>query len=149
MCPWGAQSQNICRFLQILWFIYPSHSGYANCQVPILYNLLFSSNSLIILLELAVVGVCITQFIVVLFYFLRNDGMEDRYSILMTFDSQDSTDDFYHHFNGKPFSSLEVCGLCSRHITEVFYWIYLQKESRLIVLCIKFWASQNFLMPKY
>lgn len=38
----------------------------------------------------------------------RNDGMEDRYSILIRFDSQDSTDDFYKHFNGSRFSSLEV-----------------------------------------
>ncbi|BBG99163.1 zinc finger C3HC4-type RING finger family protein [Prunus dulcis] len=37
-----------------------------------------------------------------------NDGMEDRYSILIRFDSQDSTDDFYKHFNGSRFSSLEV-----------------------------------------
>ncbi|BFG24770.1 hypothetical protein CerSpe_110440 [Prunus speciosa] len=39
---------------------------------------------------------------------VRNDGMEDRYSILIRFDSQDSTDDFYKHFNGSRFSSLEV-----------------------------------------
>lgn len=34
--------------------------------------------------------------------------MEDRYSILIRFDGQDSTDDFYKHFNGSRFSSLEV-----------------------------------------
>jgi hypothetical protein len=39
----------------------------------------------------------------------RNDGMEDRYSILISFDAQDSTDNFYKHFNGRRFSSLEVC----------------------------------------
>ncbi|KAM2305785.1 hypothetical protein ACFXTH_025306 [Malus domestica] len=39
---------------------------------------------------------------------VRNDGMEDRYSILIRFDSQDSTDNFYKHFNGRRFSSLEV-----------------------------------------
>jgi BRCA1-associated protein len=38
----------------------------------------------------------------------RNDGMEDRYSILISFDAQDSTDNFYKHFNGRRFSSLEV-----------------------------------------
>ncbi|XP_059459018.1 BRAP2 RING ZnF UBP domain-containing protein 2 [Corylus avellana] len=39
---------------------------------------------------------------------VRNDGMEDRYSILIRFDSQESTDNFYKHFNGRRFSSLEV-----------------------------------------
>lgn len=38
----------------------------------------------------------------------RNDGMEDRYSILIRFDGQDSTDNFFRHFNGRRFSSLEV-----------------------------------------
>ncbi|KAM6602329.1 hypothetical protein CsatA_021938 [Cannabis sativa] len=38
---------------------------------------------------------------------VRNDGMEDRYSILIRFDSQDSADKFYKHFNGRRFSSLE------------------------------------------
>ncbi|XP_077216737.1 zinc finger (C3HC4-type RING finger) family protein [Tasmannia lanceolata] len=39
---------------------------------------------------------------------VRNDGVDDRYSILIRFDSQNSTDNFYTHFNGKRFSSLEV-----------------------------------------
>ncbi|KAL5574509.1 hypothetical protein UlMin_016208 [Ulmus minor] len=39
---------------------------------------------------------------------VRNDGMEDRYSILIRFDGQDSTDNFYKHFNGTRFSSLEA-----------------------------------------
>lgn len=39
---------------------------------------------------------------------VRNDGMEDRYSILIRFDDQNSTDTFYKHFNGRRFSSLEV-----------------------------------------
>ncbi|PON34697.1 BRCA1-associated [Trema orientale] len=39
---------------------------------------------------------------------VRNDGMEDRYSILIRLDSQDSTDNFYKHFNGSRFSSLEA-----------------------------------------
>ncbi|KAA8541958.1 hypothetical protein F0562_023110 [Nyssa sinensis] len=39
---------------------------------------------------------------------VRNDGMEDRYSILIRFDDQNSTDTFYNHFNGRRFSSLEV-----------------------------------------
>ncbi|WCJ40438.1 zinc finger (C3HC4-type RING finger) family protein [Euphorbia peplus] len=42
---------------------------------------------------------------------VRNDGMEDRYSILIRFDNQDSADKFYQHFNGRQFNSLEedVC----------------------------------------
>ncbi|KAF6166910.1 hypothetical protein GIB67_020139 [Kingdonia uniflora] len=39
---------------------------------------------------------------------VRSDGMEDRYSVLIRFDDQKSTDSFYQHFNGKRFSSLEV-----------------------------------------
>ncbi|GLU22009.1 hypothetical protein SLE2022_381120 [Rubroshorea leprosula] len=38
---------------------------------------------------------------------VRNDGMEDRYSILIRFDNQDSADKFYQHFNGRQFNSLE------------------------------------------
>lgn len=53
------------------------------------------------------------------FHFLdfRNDGMEDRYSILIRLDSQDSTDSFYKHFSGRRFSSLEV-GSLFLHILE-------------------------------
>uniref|UniRef100_A0A2P2LAI0 BRCA1-associated protein n=1 Tax=Rhizophora mucronata TaxID=61149 RepID=A0A2P2LAI0_RHIMU len=42
---------------------------------------------------------------------VRNDGMEDQYSVLLRFDDQDSTDKFYQHFNGRQFNSLEeeVC----------------------------------------
>eukprot|EP00268_Persea_americana_P038037 TRINITY_DN3769_c1_g1_i1.p1 TRINITY_DN3769_c1_g1~~TRINITY_DN3769_c1_g1_i1.p1 ORF type:complete len:514 (-),score=103.97 TRINITY_DN3769_c1_g1_i1:629-2116(-) len=39
---------------------------------------------------------------------VRNDGVEDQYSILIRFDNQESTDSFYRHFNKKHFSSLEV-----------------------------------------
>jgi hypothetical protein len=38
----------------------------------------------------------------------RTDGAEDQYSVLINFDTQNSTDNFYKHFNGKQFSSLEV-----------------------------------------
>ncbi|XVE91241.1 hypothetical protein DITRI_Ditri20bG0138100 [Diplodiscus trichospermus] len=40
-----------------------------------------------------------------------NDGMVDRYSVLIRFDTQDSTDKFYRHYNNRQFSSLEdeVC----------------------------------------
>ncbi|XP_027098343.1 BRAP2 RING ZnF UBP domain-containing protein 2-like isoform X1 [Coffea arabica] len=39
---------------------------------------------------------------------VRNDGMEDNYSVLIRFDDQSSADNFYKHFNGRCFSSLEV-----------------------------------------
>ena len=38
----------------------------------------------------------------------RTDGAEDQYSVLINFNTQNSTDNFYKHFNGKQFSSLEV-----------------------------------------
>jgi hypothetical protein len=40
--------------------------------------------------------------------FVRNDGVTDRYSVLMKFDSQGLADDFYRHYNLKPFSSMEA-----------------------------------------
>lgn len=43
----------------------------------------------------------------------RNDGFEDHYCVLIWFDDQRLTDEFYCHFNGKPFSSLDVCYLQS------------------------------------
>ncbi|GAB4850049.1 BRAP2 RING ZnF UBP domain-containing protein 2, variant 2 [Ancistrocladus abbreviatus] len=39
---------------------------------------------------------------------VRNNEMEDHYSVLIRFDNQDSTDDFYKHFKGQRFSSFEV-----------------------------------------
>ncbi|KAJ7951957.1 BRCA1-associated protein [Quillaja saponaria] len=39
---------------------------------------------------------------------VRNDGKEDSYSILIKFDSQVSADNFYKHYNGRSFSSLEA-----------------------------------------
>ncbi|KAK6153763.1 hypothetical protein DH2020_013402 [Rehmannia glutinosa] len=38
---------------------------------------------------------------------VRTEGLEDRYSILIRLDDQNSADSFYKHFNGKRFSSLE------------------------------------------
>ncbi|OEL13509.1 BRCA1-associated protein [Dichanthelium oligosanthes] len=39
---------------------------------------------------------------------VRTDDAEDQYSVLINFNTQNSTDNFYKHFNGKQFSSLEV-----------------------------------------
>uniref|UniRef100_A0A2P2LDX4 BRCA1-associated protein n=1 Tax=Rhizophora mucronata TaxID=61149 RepID=A0A2P2LDX4_RHIMU len=43
--------------------------------------------------------------------FIRNDGMEDRYSVLMKLDNQVTTDAFYGNFDGNRFSpsEAEVC----------------------------------------
>ncbi|KAJ0989522.1 hypothetical protein J5N97_007878 [Dioscorea zingiberensis] len=52
---------------------------------------------------------------------VRNDGIEDHYCVLIWFDDQSLTDEFYHHFNGKPFSSLDdnVCHI--RFMVDVQY----------------------------
>ncbi|KAG7570135.1 BRCA1-associated 2 [Arabidopsis thaliana x Arabidopsis arenosa] len=43
--------------------------------------------------------------------FIRNDGMEDRYSVLITLSDQSEADGFYNNLNGKKFapSEAEVC----------------------------------------
>ncbi|KAF5459182.1 hypothetical protein F2P56_023160 [Juglans regia] len=45
--------------------------------------------------------------------FIRNDGMEDRYSVLIRLVNQSTADGFYRSFNGKKFSpaEAEVCHL--------------------------------------
>ncbi|KAG9450628.1 hypothetical protein H6P81_010593 [Aristolochia fimbriata] len=40
--------------------------------------------------------------------YVRNDGVDDRYSVLVNFDSQDSANCFYADINGRRFSSSEV-----------------------------------------
>ncbi|XP_058111387.1 BRAP2 RING ZnF UBP domain-containing protein 2 isoform X1 [Magnolia sinica] len=52
---------------------------------------------------------------------VRNDGLEDRYSILIRFDSQNSADNFYRYFNGRHFSSLEVEVCCVLFTVDVQY----------------------------
>ncbi|PKU87167.1 BRCA1-associated protein-like isoform X1 [Dendrobium catenatum] len=54
---------------------------------------------------------------------IRNDGMEDRYSVLINFDDQKSADAFYLNLNGWKFSSVEgeICHilfLASLEFTE-------------------------------
>ncbi|KAJ4851528.1 BRAP2 RING ZnF UBP domain-containing protein 2 [Turnera subulata] len=55
---------------------------------------------------------------------VRNDGMEDRYSVLMRFDSQDSTDKFYKHFDGRQFNSLEEEVCCVLFTVDVQFTGY-------------------------
>ncbi|XP_039141813.1 BRAP2 RING ZnF UBP domain-containing protein 2 [Dioscorea cayenensis subsp. rotundata] len=52
---------------------------------------------------------------------VRNDGFEDHYCVLIWFDDQRLTDEFYCHFNGKPFSSLDddICHI--RFTVDVQY----------------------------
>lgn len=45
-------------------------------------------------------------------HFLRNDGMEDRYSVLIRLMNQLTADGFYCSFNGKKYSPGEVDELC-------------------------------------
>ncbi|XP_052176452.1 BRAP2 RING ZnF UBP domain-containing protein 2 [Diospyros lotus] len=52
---------------------------------------------------------------------VRNDGVEDKYSILIRFDDQSSTDAFYTHFNGRRFSSLEVDACHVLYTVDVQY----------------------------
>ncbi|KAF5466813.1 hypothetical protein F2P56_016708 [Juglans regia] len=59
---------------------------------------------------------------------VRNDGMEDRYSILIRFDSQESTDNFYRHFNGRRFSSLEAEVCCVLFTVDVQYTGSIEHE---------------------
>ncbi|KAF7139943.1 hypothetical protein RHSIM_Rhsim06G0183400 [Rhododendron simsii] len=50
--------------------------------------------------------------------FLRNDGMEDRYSVLITLVNQLRSDGFYCSFNGNLFRPSEVCRFCQQHNEE-------------------------------
>nr|XP_029146173.1 BRCA1-associated protein isoform X2 [Arachis hypogaea] len=43
--------------------------------------------------------------------FIRNDGMEDRYSVLIELQDQRAADAFYTNFNGKTFSPGERCAI--------------------------------------
>ncbi|XP_028794102.1 BRCA1-associated protein isoform X1 [Neltuma alba] len=52
---------------------------------------------------------------------VRNDGMEDQYSVLIRFDDQDSTDGFYKHYNRRRFSSMEVEVCCVLFTLDVQY----------------------------
>ena len=69
---------------------------------------------LLLFLVIRYSSIDIASFILVLIYFFsvvvpdRGDGVEDRYSILIRFRSQDSSDNFYKHLNERRYSSLEV-----------------------------------------
>ncbi|VFQ83537.1 unnamed protein product [Cuscuta campestris] len=52
---------------------------------------------------------------------VRNEGIEDRYSILIRFDDQNSADSFYKHFSGRHFSSLEEETCCVLFTGDVHY----------------------------
>ncbi|XP_078161898.1 BRAP2 RING ZnF UBP domain-containing protein 2-like [Carex rostrata] len=50
---------------------------------------------------------------------VRIDGVDDQYSVIIRFDEQSSTDDFYKRFNRKRFSSLEGDICCVRYTADV------------------------------
>uniref|UniRef100_A0A0D9VD14 UBP-type domain-containing protein n=1 Tax=Leersia perrieri TaxID=77586 RepID=A0A0D9VD14_9ORYZ len=52
---------------------------------------------------------------------VRIDGVEDQYSVLIKFDTQRSTDDFYLNYNGKQFTSLEVAACRVRFVEDIHY----------------------------
>ncbi|KAG8643734.1 hypothetical protein MANES_11G062850v8 [Manihot esculenta] len=54
----------------------------------------------------------------------RTDGMEDQYSILISFDSQDSTDSFHQHLNGRQVNSLEEDNCCVLFIVDIQFTGY-------------------------
>ncbi|KAG5545892.1 hypothetical protein RHGRI_018149 [Rhododendron griersonianum] len=65
--------------------------------------------------------------------FLRNDGMEDRYSVLITLVNQLRSDGFYCSFNGNLFrpSEAEVCGVCHIYCTQSVVYYKLKEEAGL------------------
>lgn len=97
---WCAEPYDVRRFLPVLRLLHPAHTRNANCEVrrslssfSKLWTTVFGSEKLVSLLA---------------FHLYRNDGMENRYNILIRFDSQESADTYYQHFRGKRFNSLEV-----------------------------------------
>ncbi|KAJ4748076.1 zinc finger (ubiquitin-hydrolase) domain-containing protein [Rhynchospora pubera] len=50
---------------------------------------------------------------------VRIDGVDEQYSVIIRFDEQSFTDDFYKHFNRKRFSSLEEDICCVRYTVDV------------------------------
>ncbi|CAN6359129.1 unnamed protein product [Urochloa humidicola] len=62
----------------------------------------------------------------------RTDG--DCYSVLINFDTQCSTDNFYKHFNGKQFSSLEEYVCCVRYVEDVQYMQSFKPHSSVMCL---------------
>lgn len=71
--------------------------------------------------------------------------MEDRYSVLIRFDSQNSTDNFYKHFSGKRFSSLEVCFLLTLVNRHTRFWHSISTEKDADILDGKFCSYELFL----
>ncbi|PSS36109.1 BRCA1-associated protein [Actinidia chinensis var. chinensis] len=57
--------------------------------------------------------------------FLRNDGMEDRYSVLITLVNQLTADGFYCNFNGKRFRPSEVPDLLHAEVCHIYFtqWV--------------------------
>jgi hypothetical protein len=69
------------------------------------------------------------------FCFGRNDGMEDRYSVLIRFDDQLAADAFHSNFNGKKFSPGEVSDTILRTSHKQVYYLGLAMQ---LVACLPF-----------
>lgn len=113
----------------------PNHMTYADfCQFcgSFIHHILemrivrfeFGNQSKVISCFVVLFNVCVVEFHLCFVgsscLRFRNDGMEDRYSILIRFDGQDSTDNFYRHFNGRRFSSLEVWFAINKYLIFKF-----------------------------
>jgi hypothetical protein len=66
---------------------------------------------------------------------VRMDNMEDRYSVLIRFDEQNSTDAFYTHYNGRRFSSLEV--FLFNHFPIYFIYTFLSVQGSVWIHLFK------------
>lgn len=66
--------------------------------------------------------------------FIRNDGMEDRYSVLIRLDNELTADGFYSNFNGKRFAPAEVSDLCFALFCIWFYYFYSMNFFVVIVI---------------
>ncbi|KAK3025867.1 hypothetical protein RJ639_042296 [Escallonia herrerae] len=62
--------------------------------------------------------------------FLRNDGMEDRYSVLIWLENQVTADGFYCNFNGKRFKPSEVPSPGSQTHIRIMGYMLIQDQGK-------------------
>lgn len=102
-----SESHELRRLLSVLWVLHSTYSRDADREVNFLRNL---KNSILLLHP----GLFYLNFPDTLmntdneYFYFRNDGTDDHYSVLIRFDDQNSADSFYRYFNQRCFSSLEV-----------------------------------------
>ncbi|KAL0919954.1 hypothetical protein M5K25_009045 [Dendrobium thyrsiflorum] len=66
---------------------------------------------------------------------IRNDGMEDRYSVLVNFDDQKRADAFYLNLNGWRFSSVEVVNEYTGEICHILFLASLEFTESAEIAC--------------